>query len=165
MRYLIFFLCLSLGQLSASFGQASKIVQLFNTQLLKERNFYFDEVDKGKYEIIEPYNIKDGILSFSYAEHFNELGGKTIVHRAVRLAQIKSIEKDINLVLFTQENSVLETVTMYDAAGAMKNKTETKASIFQTFISKEKNNEKLKIALLKAFKKAGYPISNEYWYD
>ena len=60
---------------------------------------------------------------------------------------------------------MLETVTTYDAAGAMKNKTETKASIFQTFISREKNNEKLKIALLKAFKKAGYPISNEYWYD
>ena len=40
-----------------------------------------------------------------------------------------------------------------------------KKTIFQTYINKEKNNERLKKSLLKAFKKAGFEVTNEYWYD
>ena len=151
---------------SLMFAQNKKIVEILNKQLQTEYNKYYDEFDKAYFKLLEPYKIDDkGILSFKFSEFPNHYNGKTIVKRSVPLNKILKIDKDMNLVFFTEGEDVLEQIEVFDENNKLIEERINKKTIFQTYINKEKNNERLKKSLLKAFKKAGFEVTNEYWYD
>jgi len=145
--------------------QNKKIVEILNKQLHLEYSKYYDEFEKESFKLIEPYKIDEiGILSFKFSENPNYYNGKSITKRSVPINKIIKKDKDFNLVFFTEGGDVLEQIEVFDENNKLIEERINQITIFQTYINKEKNNERLK-SLLKAFKKAGYKVTNEYWYD
>lgn len=147
-------------------AQNKKIIEILNKQLLSEYNNYYDEFEKESFKLIEPYNIDTkGILSYKFSETPNDYNGKSITKRSVPLNKIIKIDKDMNLVFFTEGGDVLEEIEVFDENNKLIEERINQITIFQTYINKEKNNERLKKSLLKALKRAGYKVTNEYWYN
>ncbi len=163
-KSILVILLLLIGNLT--FSQTHKIVKLLNEQLQKEYNKYYDEADKERFELTQPYKIDEkGVLSFVFSENDNQYNGKTTYYRTVPIDKIIRLDKDMNVIFVTDGEEALEVVTTYDSKGNLIRENNYRSSIFQTAIHKEKQNERFRKALIKAFKKTGYAIESEYWWD
>jgi len=116
------------------------------------------------FEVIKPYYIKDSLggkfltLEIKKQNYYN----KTFytIRQETELSKIKTIVKDINVIFDTEPNAV--TITETEENGKQHIYTE---NMFFLRLSHEKKNDKLGKELVKAFKKSGYTIKKEFWYD
>jgi len=89
--------------------------------------------------------------------------GTWIVKQEVPLHAVKKIGKDINIILETGDNHVI--TTSYKKEDGSETAEKVMGNLFFLFLSNEKENEELGIALQKAFLGAGISVIKEYWYD
>lgn len=151
---------------STLFSQNDKIVKLLNKQLNTEYKEYYDQADKERFKLTQPYKIdENGILSFSFTENYNQYNGKTNYYREIPIDKIVRLDKDMNVVFISDEKNALEIVTTYDNQGKLVRENKYQSTVFQTEIKKEQQNEYFRDELIKAFNKAGYEIKSEYWWD
>ncbi|MFA7687027.1 MAG: hypothetical protein WCY25_04080 [Moheibacter sp.] len=145
-----------------SFAQQEKITKLLNRQFEKEQKMYeADDFEKPK--MIQPFQIKNDTLSVAFSYQTED--GEIQYFRQVNLNDIKSFEKDMNVLFIAKDGSVKETITTKNSDG-MVLKTEVNDShLFFTELRKDFKNKSLQKKITKAFAKAGYPISGEYWFD
>lgn len=159
-RFLL--LTLFLGLWNAGFGQEKEILKILNRELkeevkhqLKSPNFNGDTI-----KIIKEFTIDNNKnLTFQIKKTSPYFSGYQIIKQEVPLDKIVKIGKDINIIFETEEKSVVTTTKTSD------NEEVLEGSLFFLYLSNEKENEKLGIEIQKAFQKAGYKISKEYWYD
>lgn len=162
-RVLIFMMILQYW--SISFAQEKTIVKILNRELrrevknqLKSSNFNGDTI-----LIVKEFSIdKNKNLSFQIKRKSPYIIGTQIIQQEVPLDKILKIGKDIQIILETEKDAVTLKVTYPD--GDQKPQT-IKESLFFVYFSGEKQNEDLGIELQEAFKKAGYNIAKDNWYD
>lgn len=148
-----------------TFAQTGKIVKLLHQQFAKEQKMY-DQEDPDKPEMIQPFQIKNDSLTVEfrylinekdeYARHFS---------RAVHLKDITGFIKDMNVLFTAKDGSVKEIMTKKDKNGNTIQTKTTHSHLFFTELHKDAKNNSLQTKMQKAFKKAGYIITSEYWYD
>lgn len=147
-------------------AQNSQITKLLNDQLQKEYNQLYEAEEKATFKIVEYSTINDGILAFSYTTYNSYSEEVDTFTRSVPLAKISQVGKDINVFFSTSGlKDVTLTQVSYDKEGNKIRENITTSDFMLTEIKKEKNNEKFRDKLIKAFKKAGYTITSEFWYD
>lgn len=153
------------GFASTSFGQEQTIVKTLNRELQKEvkNQLKSPHFSGDTIEIVKPFSIStDKILSFEIKKTSPYFSGYQIIRQEVPLNKILKIGKDINIILECEDHEVLTTYNTFD----VENKTEeVKGNLFFLYLSNEKQNEDLGVAIQKAFQKAGYSLEKEYWYD
>lgn len=144
-------------------SQSKKITEILNKKFQLEQKMYED--DETKPELLEPFRIQDGILSFTF-KSVNPYSGKLLkVKREVPLEKITDLIKDINVIMMTDGDEVTQTTIEIDEKGTESEPNIHHTYMFFTELNKEKYNEDLQKSLLKAFKKAGHEIKSEDWYD
>lgn len=163
-RCFLFLLFICLG-ISIS-AQEKTLLKILNRELknevkhqLKSPNFNGDTI-----RIVEPFAISnEKILSFTITKTSPYFTGVQTIKQEVQLSAIKNIGKDINIIFETPRDSVtVTTTTIIDG----KTEQETmKYYLFFPYLSNEKNNENLGTEIQNAFKKAGFIVTKEYWYD
>lgn len=156
--FLISFIFLS----AMGFGQESKIVKILNAQFHSEQKMY-DADDPEKPQMIQPFQIQNGILSFAFSYRYDDK--EVHCYREVPLDKVVRLDRDINVILFTENDEVKETIKEFDEKGELIAENHTENHLFFLKIRKEFGNPKFRRKLLKAFHNAGYAVSNEYWAD
>jgi len=146
-------------------AQTQKITQLLNKQFKKEQKMY-DKFDDRKPTLTQPYIISNDSLIYeiSFINTESE-GGRRNIRSAVHLKDINALTKDINILFQTSKDAINVTNKTYDAQGVLTKEESGTTYLYFTELSKEKENEKFRNQLLKAFEKSGYPIISEFWYD
>ncbi|MBW8361943.1 MAG: hypothetical protein K0M56_07115 [Kaistella sp.] len=147
-------------------AQEKTLLKILNRELkkevkhqLKSPNFNGDTIT-----IVEPFTISnEKILSFKITKTSPYFTGVQVIKQEVPLSAIKNIGKDINIIFETPRDSVTVTTTTI-IEGETKEET-IKYYLFFPYLSNEKNNENLGIEIQNAFKKAGFIVTKEYWYD
>lgn len=147
-------------------AQNNQITKLLNDQLQKEYNQLYDAEEKVTFKIVEYFTINDGVLTFAYTTYNPYSEEVDTVICSVPLAKISQVGKDVNVFFSTSgtKDIILKQVS-YDKEGNKIRENITTSDFMLTQINKEKNNENLRDKLIKAFKKAGYTITSEFWYD
>jgi len=146
-----------------AFSQEKKVVDLLNKQLMKEIKKFTNE---DSLKIIQPFYINENkklILEFEKYNSYNEKW--EVIKSEVSLDKISGFIKDINVIFQTKENDVLETIKIYNEKKELISTDIIDTNLFFTGINKEQNNTDFRDKIVKAFKKAGYVIDSQYWYD
>jgi hypothetical protein len=147
-------------------AQQKSIVNILNKELKKEirnqlKNRYFDG---DTTTILQPFTIsKENILSLKVRKYNISTGEYMVELQEVSLDSIKSIDKDINVLFRTEKEAVTVTISKEGNEPAVL--TTNKSHLFFTHIRTLKDNESLGNSIQAAFKKAGFLIEKEYWYD
>ncbi|RMZ58146.1 hypothetical protein D1632_17825 [Chryseobacterium nematophagum] len=144
-------------------AQEKALIKLLNRELkkevknqLKSPNFNGDTIS-----IVQEFNIDNkNNLTFQIKKTSPYFKGYQIIKQEVPLAKIRNIGKDIQIILEAEPNTVITTTV--DQTQQQQTIT---GSLFFLYLSHEKENEDLGHTLQKTFKKAGYIIGKEYWYD
>src|SRR5690606_12669684 len=145
-----------------TFAQQEKITKLLNRQFEKEQKMYeADDFDKPK--MIQPFQIKNDTLSVAFS--YQTDGGEIHYFRQVNLHDIESFEKDMNVLFIAKDGSVKETILIKKQNGMIMKTEVNDSNLFFTELRKDFKNKSLQKKITKAFAKAGYPISGEYWFD
>ena len=160
-----FIASLLLGWSSLIFGQEKTILKIINSELkkevknqLKSPNFSGDTI-----QIVEPFTINEQqILSFTIKKTSPYFNGVQLVKQEVPLKSILKVGKDINVIFETVNDAVKTTTTSIDKETKVQTST---GFLFFLYLSNEKQNEELGIKLQDAFKKAGYNVAKDYWFD
>ena len=160
-----FIASLLLGWSSLIFGQEKTILKIINSELkkevknqLKSPNFSGDTI-----QIVEPFTINEQqILSFTIKKTSPYFNGVQLVKQEVPLKSILKIGKDINVIFETINDAVKTTTTSIDKETKVQTST---GFLFFLYLSNEKQNEELGIKLQDAFKKAGFNVAKDYWFD
>ena len=160
-----FIASLLLGWSTLIFGQEKTILKIINSELkkevknqLKSPNFSGDTI-----QIVEPFTINEQqILSFTIKKTSPYFNGVQLVKQEVPLKSILKVGKDINVIFETINDAVKTTTTSIDKETKVQTST---GFLFFLYLSNEKQNEELGIKLHDAFKKAGYNVAKDYWYD
>ncbi len=143
-------------------GQESKIVKILNDQFQSEQKMY-DKSDPEKPILIQPFQIQNGILSFEF--FYLEEGVETHFKREVSLDKVVRLDRDINVILITENNDVNEVIKEWNENKELVSENRNESNMFFLEIRKEFGNTQFRNRLLKAFHAAGYDVSNEYWAD
>jgi hypothetical protein len=141
------------------------IVKILNRELkrevknqLKSPNFNGDTIS-----IIKEFSIDDHKnLTFQIKKISPYLNGYQIIKQEVPLNKILKIGKDIQIILETEKDAVTTTYTTFDET---KKEQKLNESLFFLYLSNEKQNDDLGIEIQKAFQKAGFNVTKDYWYD
>lgn len=166
MKLLLFLTTLFTLSLQA---QEKKIVDFLNKDLRWEVKNQFENPERiERYDtltVVEPFAIKNGILSITtkrkqtlYSENDDKYTETYIIEKQeVALNQIVELTKDINVIF----------VTRPDAVKISENGTETRTDdlFFLKLCCSAKYSEIWANELLALFKKAGYTIEMDSWYD
>ncbi|WP_445457555.1 hypothetical protein [Flavobacterium sp. HNIBRBA15423] len=146
-----------------AFSQEKKVVDLLNKQLMKEIKKFTNE---DSLKIIQPFYINESkklILEFEKYNSYNEKW--EVIKSEVSLDKITGFIKDINVIFQTEEKDVLETIKTYNEKKELISTDIIDTNLFFTGINKEQNNTDFRDKIVEAFKKAGYVIDSQYWYD
>lgn len=161
MKKVIFILCL-FGSISI-FSQENKLVELLNNQLNKEIANY-EKYDSLR--VVQPFHIDENKkLVLETEKYISSMEQWIIMKQEVSLEEISSIGKDINIIFFTEGDKVLVTTKTYNEKRELVRTDITDKNMFFTELFEEKQNEKFRDKVIKVFKKAGYEINSEFWYD
>lgn len=164
MKHVILFL-LFFGMWTLNSAQEKKILNILNRELKKEvKNQYKSRLFNGDtISIVKEFSIdNEKKLTFEIKVNSPYVVGTQFIRQEVALDKLRKMGKDIQIILEAEENSVVTTVT--NAEADPKEQT-TKSNLFYLYMSSEKNNEKTGNELQNAFRKAGYPLTKEYWAD
>ncbi|UUC44796.1 hypothetical protein [Flavobacterium cerinum] len=180
-QFLIFSLLGLLPAIGAA--QEKKIVSLLNQELQKEirrqkkdpENYIgpFFEVLRNYHIGMSSINVNDiptdSIIQHSITNNIRTISlivrkkisdsDYAIEKQEVPLSKIKAISKDINILLETEPDAVTVKTTVNGTV------TTHNTDLFFLYLSYNKQNQELAEKLISAFKKAGYILKNEYWYD
>ena len=164
MKNILFVFALLLFQ-SFIFAQEKELLKILNTELKKEvkNQFQSSNFNGDTISIIKPFTINEQkILSFEIQKTSPYLSGIQIIRQEVPLNKIVKIGKDINVIFVTEGDAVISTSKIIG-----KDATAEKVAgyLFFLFLSNEKHNEHLGISIQKAFEKAGYSVTKDFWYD
>lgn len=148
-----------------TFAQTSEIVKLLNQQFETEQGFY-DEYETSKPMMITPFQIKNDTLSFEFKTVYDDPDKIILTKREVHLKDIKEFIKDMNIIFRTNPKSVKETQIIKNNTGKTLEATQYFTDLFFTELHKNKEDEyTLRKQMLEAFKKAGYEVTSDYWYN
>ncbi|VBB45010.1 exported hypothetical protein [uncultured Paludibacter sp.] len=141
------------------------ISKALNSQLKKELKKY-PRNEQDSFQVLDFFKI-DSMKNLSLrVKWYNPyIKQYTVTLSEVPLEKITTIGKDINVVFFTEENSVKTTTTQIQANGKASTPEIIYSNMFFTEINKEQQNRRFRDKIIKIFKKAGYEISFEIWYD
>lgn len=145
-------------------AQTEKITKLLNKQFKAEQKYY-EADDESKPTLVEPFSIRNDTLSFAFSLPGDEPGETQIIHRQVHLKDIEEFLKDINILFVTHKDAVRETHTVVNDKGEMLSSSEKFSYLFFTELSKDPYDGSLCSQMSVAFKKAGYKIVCEGWYN
>jgi hypothetical protein len=140
-------------------AQQEKIAAILNQQFEKEQLMY-DAEDLDKPRLVQRYQVQSDTLSFHIYYGLDYDNDKTRhFNRKVCLCDIHAISKDYNTLFFASEGAVKEQVYNQNKVGEISQQHTNHFSFFNTELRKDpKSDQKLRKALIKAFKKAGHPI-------
>lgn len=168
------FFCFFLLLLPISFfSQTKEITKILNAELEKEIQHQFDTIlaDDSYFvriadtlTVMQYFEIKDGILSLVVKKPFYYGGGYQIEKQAVRLSDIVSVGKDIQVIFDSDHAAVQVSRTHYYDDGRVETTSQFETYL-ATYLSFAKQNEYLADALIAAFRKAGFKIEKNSWYD
>lgn len=148
-----------------TFAQTDKIVKLLNEQFEKEQKMY-DEGDSYQPKFIQPFQIKNDSLSFEFSMPYNNTENEIITtRRTVHLKDIEQFIKDVNVLFITKKGSVKEIYFTKDYQGKILKKEERQTYLFFTEFRKDEYDQYLQREMIEAFKKAGYTITSEDWWN
>lgn len=150
---------------AVSFAQQDKIVELLNNQFNKEQKMYeTDDVDKPN--LIQAFRIKNDTLSVSI-RYLADLHTGEIWHynRAVHINDIEGFIKDSNVLFVAKDGSVKEILIKKNDDGNINKTEENDTHLFFTELKKDSKDHTFQKKILKAFEKAGYKITSEYWHN
>lgn len=149
-----------------TFAQNSQIEKLLNQQFEKEQKIFGSESDPEKPRLTKPFQIINDTLSFEFAmPWYNSDDEIKFTHREVALTDIQGFIKDYNIIFIAKEGSVKETTLKKDMDGNIMETKKNNSHLFFTELRKDSKDNSLQKKMLKAFKKAGYIITSEYWWD
>ena len=156
---LIFLFLISIS----AFSQESKIIELLNKQLNKEIT---DNQKQDLIKIVRPFYIDDHHNLVLEVKKPNPYMEQTdFIRSEVALKDISGFIKDINVIFETAEPKVKITTKSYDSNNKLLKTNVEYTHLFFTELCESKSNKKFRDKLLKAFEKAGFPISSEFWFD
>lgn len=145
------------------FAQEEKIVKLLNEQLNAEIKNY-EKSDSLR--VIKPFYIDANKKLVLETEKYNpNMDTWETKKQEVLLSDIESFDKDINVLFSAKGDKVLVTTKVFNSKKELVRTDITDYNLFFTEIFEEKRNEELRNKIIKAFKKAGYIVNSEYWYD
>lgn len=145
------------------FSQERKIVGLLNHKLSKEIK---EAGNDDSLKFIQPFHIDENKKLTLEIEKYNIYMKRwEVIKTQVPLIKIKAFIKDINVIFRTGDNDVEVIIKTFNDHREIIRTDVNKTNMFFTEISREKNNEYFRDKILKAFKKAGYSIDSEFWYD
>lgn len=145
------------------FAQEEKIVKLLNEQLNAEIKNY-EKSDSLR--VIKPFYIDANKKLVLETEKYNpNMDTWETKKQEVLLSDIESFDKDINVLFSAKGDKVLVTTKVFNSKKELVRTDITDYNLFFTEIFEEKRNEELRDKIIKAFKKAGYIVNSEYWYD
>lgn len=145
-------------------GQWDRVMGILNDQIVKE-SFMYDELDTDKPNIERAFYIQNDTLMVSI---FVYLDDARLVRqyslRSVCIHDIESLLKDYGIFFRTKPNAVTQTSYQIASDGVIRNFQTQQSSYFETSLKQDpKGYMKFKKKLLKAFEKAGHPISVAEW--
>lgn len=146
------------------FSQEKKIVKILNEALRKEIKYQLKNpgFNGDTIAIVQEFSISpDKILSIEVKKS-NDLG-YMIERQEVPLSKIKIIGKDINIILETEGDEV-KTRMQRCYKNEEKQVFFSERNMFFTHLYFP-DNEHIGHDLIKAFSKAGYNLTKNYWYD
>ena len=160
---LLFFSSVLSLTFSKVYTQEKTIVQLLNSQLQRELKSYPNE---DSLVVLQPFKINEmKELSVKFKRTNVHIGESEIITRTVSLNKIKSLVKDINVLLETEADAVTIVTSTVSNDGTIKSEAKTNYDLFFTEINKDKDNEDFRDKLIAAFKKAGYKVGCNIWAD
>jgi hypothetical protein len=145
-----------------AFAQTDKVAQLLNQQFAKEQKMYPAGNNSEKPLLVEPFQIKNDTLSMAFSYHIKDR--EIQYRRDVHLKDIHSFEKDRNVLFIAKEDSVKETVITKDSNGQVLDRSVHHLQQFFLELRQDMNDEALQKKVIKAFGKAGYSITGDYWH-
>lgn len=150
-----------------AYSQQATIVKILNRELQREMKiqFYNRNFNGDTLYIVHPFSIdQNKTLSFQVKRINNQDGGYTLIQQQVHIGKIKNIGKDISVLFETVPDAVTTTITTVSPAQEARRSIST-GYYLRTFLSTERNNEYLAKEIVNAFKKSGYNINTDSWYD
>ncbi|MBW8359502.1 MAG: hypothetical protein K0M63_06850 [Weeksellaceae bacterium] len=159
-------LLFSLAFWTAGYAQENTLLKILNRELKKEikNQLKSPHFNGDTIRIIQPFTINsEKILSLEIEKRSPYLSSVWVIKQEVPLNAVKKVGKDINIILETGENLV--TTTSYRLEEGKEKEEQSMGNLFFLYLSNEKQNEDLGIAIQNAFIKAGVPVIKEYWYD
>jgi hypothetical protein len=146
--------------------QENKIAAILNKQLsyevkiqLKHPDFLGDTIF-----ILQPFTIDNNKILSLIIKRSTSNNGYIIEKQEVALDKIKSFGKDINVFFETEEGAVSITNKTFNKDTNDEISTQN-FHLFFTHIHLQKRNDYLGNKIKSAFKKAGYNIDVNYWYN
>lgn len=164
MKPIVLFL-LIFGMWNTNSAQEKKILNILNRELKKEvKNQFKSRLFNGDtISIVKEFSIdQEKRLSFEIRMTSSYFTGTQFIKQEVPLSKLKKLGKDIQVILEAEDDSVITTVTNSEAN---EKEQTSRSNQFYLYMSSEQNNEKMGMELQNAFKKAGYPLTREYWAD
>lgn len=158
-------------------AQTQKITMLLNDAVVLENKIRAKElivldslgneqakIVMAELKVVKPFSIKNDTLNYTTQHPLDEGDGYCIIEQKAALKDIKKVLKDRAMYFVTSENKVqITTAKKYDNGNT--NNSKESADTFSTYIENVQNNEAFARALQKFFKKSGYVINIDYWYD
>lgn len=162
MKHIFFLSFLCAATLCAA--QTEKITKLLNTHFQQEQQLY-DEDDETKPALVQPFQIQNDTLSYTIKYTFNS-GEEMEITRKVNLNDIEEFIKDYHVIFVAKPETVTEIETIRNEKGeVLEVDTRTTHLFFTELYKNSKDEQTIRKQMRKAFEKAGYTISSEYWYN
>ncbi|MDX5418314.1 MAG: hypothetical protein LPK09_03790 [Hymenobacteraceae bacterium] len=159
-RILLIMCCFSFF---TGYSQENKITELLNKQLNAEIKEY-NKADSLK--VTHSFHINESKKLVLEVEKYNRYMERwEVIKSEAPLDKITGFVKDINVIFLTDGYQVLTTTKTYDLNRKLLRTDVADENMFFTQIFEEKDNQKFRDKIVSAFKKAGYKISSEHWYD
>ena len=165
MRYsilLVLVLCAFQG-----FSQKQKIVDYLNRELKREirQQFKSPRFDGDTLELLQPFRLETGdTLSVTILLRKGDGSGTEETTQKMRIQDVLSVDKDINVLFRTAERKVLIRSRRILDEGEIR-EDHYQADMFFLFRYTPNNNESMAATIRKYFAGAGITIQTEFWAD
>ena len=148
---------------SECLGQTDKISHLLNKQFQKEQKIYATDEKPIR---VQPFQIINDSLQVEVGVKADEMKEEIwYFNRKVHLKDIDGFIKDINVLFTANQDSVKETISKKDKKGNVLETRTHYTHLFFTELGKDPKDKSLQKKMMAAFKKAGYTLSGEYWFN
>lgn len=149
------------------FSQTQKLTDYLNRELTREirGQFKSPRFDGDTIELVQPFRLEKGdTLRFTIRLRKGDGSGTEEMTQKVRIQDVNSVDKDINVLLRTAQPTVqVYSRTVSDEGTITESQSQT--DMFFLFRYTPNNNESMAAAIRTYFAGAGINIGTEFWAD